>query len=195
MSGSTHELRTPTGTVIHPTAIVEDGCIVGSGTRVWHHTHVRAGSTIGADCTLGFSVFVDTGVTIGDRCKIQNHASVYQGVTLEDDVFVGPAAVFTNDLYPRANPDDWDVVPTVVRTGASIGANATIVCGVDVGEWALVAAGAVVTSDVPPHGLVTGNPARLQSWICVCARRLAAAGSPVPNTCPHCGRPTEGVGS
>lgn len=178
---------------VHPSAVVEDGAVIGSGTRIWHNSHVREGSLIGADCTVGFSVFVDAGVRIGDRCKIQNHVSVYQGVELEDEVFVGPAAMFSNDLYPRACPDDWEVSPTVVRTGASIGTNATIVCGVEIGAWSLVAAGAVVTGDVPAHGLVVGNPARLHSWVCRCARRLARADAPLPAHCPHCGRSTEGM--
>ena len=148
---------------IHPTAIVEDDAVVGSGTRIWHRSHVRAGSRIGADCTIGFAVYVDTGVTIGDRCKIQNHVSVYRGVVLEDDVFVGPSATFTNDLHPRAGTSDWRVVPTRVRRGGSIGANATIVCGVTLGEYAFIGAGAVVLRDVAPSTTVVGNPARVIS--------------------------------
>ena len=115
---------------IHASAIVEDGATVGTGTRIWHRGHVREGSRIGRDCTLGFAVYVDTEVVVGDGCKIQNHVSIYRGVVLADDVFVGPSVAFTNDLYPRAGTAEWQVVPTHVDRGASIGANATIVCGV-----------------------------------------------------------------
>ena len=174
--------------MVHATAIVEEGASVGAGTRVWHRSHIRAGSRIGAGCTIGFSVYIDDGAVVGDRCKIQNHVSVYRGVTLEDDVFVGPSVTFTNDRYPRADSPDWEIVPTVIRQGASLGANATIVCGIEVGTWAMAAAGAVVTSDVPPHGLVAGCPARLVGWVCACGRPLAALGEPIPPRCAHCGR-------
>jgi len=162
--------------------------MVGRGTRIWHHSHVRSGSRIGADCTIGFAVYVDTSVVIGDRCKIQNHVSVYRGVILEDDVFVGPAVTFTNDRYPRATSSSWEIVPTTVRRGASLGANATIVCGVDVGAWSMIGAGALVTADVPAHGLVTGSPARLRGWVCACGRPLFRLGEAAPERCSHCGR-------
>jgi len=178
---------------IHPTAIVEAGAAVGEGTKVWHLSHIRSGSRIGDDCIIGFAVYVDTGVVIGDRCKIQNHVSVYQGVVLEDDVFVGPAAAFTNDRYPRANPTTWEIVATSVRRGASIGANATIVCGVELGAWSMVGAGALVTTDVPPHGLVTGAPARLRGWVCTCGRPLVRLGELPPERCSHCGRTSAGM--
>ncbi|HEX6231028.1 MAG TPA: DapH/DapD/GlmU-related protein [Actinomycetota bacterium] len=178
---------------IHPTALVEEGAGVGRGTRIWHRSHVRAGSRIGADSTIGFAVYVDTGVVIGDRCKVQNHVSLYRGVVLEDDVFVGPSATFTNDLYPRADASTWDVVPTYVGAGASIGANATIVCGVRIGARAMVGAGAVVTADVPEHGLVAGSPARLRGWVCVCGRPLARLGEAPPERCPRCGWATDGL--
>jgi acetyltransferase-like isoleucine patch superfamily enzyme len=139
---------------------------------VWHHAHVRDGAVIGADCTLGSYVYIDVGARVGDRVKIQNNVSVYQGVTLEDEVFVGPSAVFTNDRHPRA-VGPWEVVPTLVRHGASIGANATVVCGVEVGEWAMVGAGAVVTRSVGDHELVVGNPARRVGWACACGRVAA----------------------
>jgi UDP-2-acetamido-3-amino-2,3-dideoxy-glucuronate N-acetyltransferase len=171
---------------IHPTAVVEAGACVGDGTRIWHRSHVRDGARIGAACTIGFCVYVDTGAVIGDRCKIQNHVSVYRGVVLDDDVFVGPAATFTNDRYPRAASSVWEVVPTRVRRGASIGAHATIVCGVELGAWSMVAAGAVVTHDVPDHGLVMGTPARLRAWVCACGLPLAAAGDRRPDRCPRC---------
>lgn len=150
---------------MHPTAIVEDGASIGADARVWHYVHVRAGARVGRDCILGKGVYVDTGAVVGNRCKVQNHVSVYAGVTLEDEVFVGPNATFTNDLHPRATATDWEIVPTLVRRGASIGANATIVCGNTIGEFAMVAAGAVVTRDVEDHELVAGNPAQRIGWV------------------------------
>jgi UDP-2-acetamido-3-amino-2,3-dideoxy-glucuronate N-acetyltransferase len=185
-----HQLTWPRAE-IHPTALVEAGAVVGAGTRVWHRSHIRSGARIGADCTIGFSVYVDQGAVIGDRCKIQNHVSVYCGVVLEDDVFVGPAATFTNDRYPRASSGNWEVVATQVRRGASIGAHATIVCGVEVGAWSMVAAGAVVTGDVPPHALVVGTPARVRGWVCRCGHPLAAPGDDLPERCGHCGLTTD----
>lgn len=146
---------------IHPSAEVSAQAQIGPRTKIWHQAQVREGAVIGSDCILGKDVYIDQGVQIGDRVKIQNSVSVYRGVTIEDDVFVGPQASFTNDLYPRADNAAWQVVPTQIRRGASIGANATIVCGVTVGERAMVGAGAVVTRDVPPDTLVVGNPARV----------------------------------
>lgn len=157
-------------TTIHPTATVEDGAVIGDATSIWHHAHVRAGASIGRSCNLGKNVYVDAGAVIGDGVKIQNNVSVYVGVTIEDEVFVGPSAVFTNDRFPRAFVDDFEVVPTLVRRGASIGANATIVCGTTVGSHATVAAGSVVTRDVLDHQLVMGNPARAAGWVCRCGR-------------------------
>lgn len=150
---------------VHPTAEVEQGAQIGPGTRVWHLTHIRCTARIGSGVTIGRNVYVDAGVTIGNLVKVQNNVSVYVGVTLEDEVFVGPSAVFTNDLRPRAQNPDWGVTPTVVRRGASIGANATIVCGTEIGAYAMVAAGSVVTRDVAPHQLVAGNPARHRGWV------------------------------
>jgi len=170
--------------LIHPTAVVEDGAEVGVGTRVWHFAHVRSGARIGERCVLGKSVFVDSGAVIGAGCRIQNFVSVYSGVTLEDDVFVGPSAVFTNDRYPRATGGKWELVPTLVRAGASIGANATVLCGLTIGELAVVGAGAVVTADVEPHRLVVGNPANPVGWVCRCGRVVPGG----PRTaCPACG--------
>ena len=169
---------------IHPTAVVEDGAEIGTGTRVWHFAHVRAGARIGERCVLGKSVFVDAGAVVGSGCRIQNFVSIYAGVTLEDDVFVGPSAVFTNDRYPRAGNDDWHPLPTLVRRGASIGANATLVCGITVGEWAMVGAGAVLTQDVEPHRLVVGNPAKAVGWVCRCGRKVPEGPGGV---CPVCG--------
>jgi dTDP-4-amino-4,6-dideoxygalactose transaminase/acetyltransferase-like isoleucine patch superfamily enzyme len=183
--------RTP-GTV-HGTAVVEEGAGIGEGTRVWHHAHVRSGAVLGRDCVLGKNVFVDAGAVVGDRCKIQNNVSVYTGVTLGSDVFVGPSAVFTNDLRPRASAEDWTVTPTVVRDGASIGANATVVCGTVLGEHCMVAAGSVVTRDVRPHQLVAGNPARPLGWVCTCGEVVGRdAEPPADLRCPRhrdAGRP------
>ena len=155
---------------IHPSAIVEDGASIGAATSVWHHCHVRAGAVVGSSCTLGKNVFVDAAAVVGSRVKIQNNVSVYSGVTIEDEVFVGPSAVFTNDMFPRATSTSWEITATTVRKGASIGANATIVCGNDIGEFATVAAGSVVTKPVAAHQLVAGNPARHLGWMCECGR-------------------------
>ncbi|MGB0112657.1 MAG: acyltransferase [Ilumatobacteraceae bacterium] len=152
----------------HETSIVESDAEIGGGTAIWHHAHVRSGARIGADCVLGKNVFVDGGAVIGDRVKIQNNVSVYSGVTIGNDVFVGPSAVFTNDLVPRAFNTDWTITSTRVSDGASIGANATIVCGTTIGEYAMVAAGATVTHDVASHQLVAGMPARHRGWVCTC---------------------------
>ena len=160
---------------VHPSAVVEPDAVVGEGTKIWHHSHIRSGSMIGADCTLGKNVFVDEGVHIGDRVKIQNNVSVYRGVELADEVFVGPSAVFTNDLRPRALNADWQMHSTMIRRGASIGANATIVCGIEVGEHGMVGAGAVVTTSVLPHQLVIGNPGRHHGWACACGEVVSRA--------------------
>lgn len=150
---------------IHETALVEDGASVGSGTKIWMNAQVRTGATIGEGSNIGKNVFVDAGVSVGARVKIQNNVSVYAGVTIEDEVFVGPSAVFTNDLYPRATNEDWQITPTLVRHGSSIGANATIVCGNTIGRYAMVGSGSVVTRDVRDHELVVGNPARFHAWV------------------------------
>jgi UDP-2-acetamido-3-amino-2,3-dideoxy-glucuronate N-acetyltransferase len=155
---------------VNELAIAEPGAVIGDGTSVWRHSHVRSGATIGEDTLLGKNVYVDEGAVIGNRVTIQNNVSVYVGVTLEDDVFVGPSAVFTNDLYPRSRNREWTLVETRVRTGASVCANATVVCGVEIGEWSVVAAGAVVTKDVAPFEIVAGNPARRMGWACRCGR-------------------------
>jgi UDP-2-acetamido-3-amino-2,3-dideoxy-glucuronate N-acetyltransferase len=165
------------GAIIHPSATIEDDVAIGSGTRVWHQAQIRCGARIGQDCTIGKDVYIDAGVRIGNRVKIQNGVSVYHGVTLEDDTFVGPHASFTNDEMPRAFSEDWRVTPTVVRLGASIGANATIVCGVILGPFSMVAAGSTVTTDVMPHGLVIGSPARHVAYICRRGHRMRATTS------------------
>jgi predicted dehydrogenase/acetyltransferase-like isoleucine patch superfamily enzyme len=177
------------GTTIHETAIVDEGCEIGEGTRIWHFSHVLRGSRIGANCTLGQNVVVGPDVSIGDNCKIQNNVSVYAGVTLEDGVFCGPSCVFTNVVNPRAEIERKDEFrPTPVGRGATIGANATVVCGHAIGAYALVAAGAVVTSDVAPHALVAGVPARRIGWVSHSGQRLG------PDlVCPETGRRYEEV--
>jgi UDP-2-acetamido-3-amino-2,3-dideoxy-glucuronate N-acetyltransferase len=154
-----------TAAFVHPSADVEEGARVGDGTKIWHLAHVRSTARIGAGCVVGRNVYVDADVVVGDLVKIQNNVSVYKGVTIEDEVFVGPCAVFTNDLRPRAQNPSWEITPTLVRRGASIGANATIVCGVEIGPYAMIAAGSVVTKDVAPYQLVAGNPARPRGWV------------------------------
>ena len=145
---------------LHPTAIVSDDAKIGEGTKVWVNAQVREQTNIGRNCTLSKDVYIDKSVCIGDNCKIQNSVSIYQGVTLEDDVFVGPNASFNNDKVPRAFNTDWKITPTIIKKGASIGTNATIICGIVIGEYAMVAAGSVVTKDILPYTLVAGNPAR-----------------------------------
>jgi acetyltransferase-like isoleucine patch superfamily enzyme len=180
---------------VHESAIVEPDVVIGAGTAIWHHSHVRSGATIGENCVLGKNVFVDAGVVIGRGVKIQNNVSVYRGVHLADEVFVGPSAVFTNDRFPRASSFEWEVVDTWVRRGASIGANATLVCGVEVGEWGTVAAGSVVTHHVAPHELVVGNPARRLGWVCRCGLVLArTTGELAAMTCTACGEHFGGSG-
>lgn len=155
----------------HDSAFVDEGAVVGESTRIWHFCHVMPKARIGRGCTLGQNVFVANNVQIGDFVKIQNNVSIYEGVTLEDYVFCGPSMVFTNVKTPRAaypRNTTADFLPTRVRHGASIGANATIVCGVTVGRWAFVAAGAVVTGDVPAYALMVGVPARQVGWVCQC---------------------------
>lgn len=164
-AGTVDDSPRASSTYVHPSAEVEQGATIGADTKVWHIAHVRSSARIGSGCTIGRNVYVDADVVIGDRVKIQNNVSVYRGVAIEDEVFVGPSVVFTNDRYPRAVSPDWTVTPTRVGRGASIGANATIVCGVTIGHHAMVAAGAVVTRDVQPEQLVAGNPARPLGWV------------------------------
>jgi UDP-2-acetamido-3-amino-2,3-dideoxy-glucuronate N-acetyltransferase len=176
-------------TTIHPSAIVDDGAVLGDGCRVWHFVHISAGARIGAGCSFGQNVYVGNDVRIGDNVKIQNNVSVYDAVTLEDDVFCGPSMVFTNVYNPRsavARKDEYR--PTLVRRGATLGANSTIVCGVTVGRHAFVGAGAVVNRDVPDFALMVGVPARQVGWMSRFGERLAlplhGAGEAV---CPHTG--------
>jgi UDP-2-acetamido-3-amino-2,3-dideoxy-glucuronate N-acetyltransferase len=179
---------------IHPSAEVETGAVIGEGSKIWHLCHIRRDAHIGSECVIGRGVFVDAGVQIGNRVKIQNYVSVFHGVTIEDGVFVGPHVCFTNDLFPRAvnsdmtlkAADDWVLGETRVRAGAALGANSTIVCGITIGQWAMVGSGSVVTKDVPDYALVVGNPARQIGWVCPCGRRkdtLEAA-----QNCGNCGK-------
>lgn len=161
----------------HPSAVIDPGANIGSGTKIWHFCHVMPSARIGRDCSLGQNVFVAGAAVVGDRCRIQNNVSLYDGVELEDEVFVGPSVVFTNVIAPRA----FAPVPrnqylrTRVGRGATIGANATILCGVALGAYAFVGAGAVVTRDVPAYALIAGVPGRLQGWVCRCGVRLPGA--------------------
>jgi UDP-2-acetamido-3-amino-2,3-dideoxy-glucuronate N-acetyltransferase len=170
---------------IHPSAIVDEGAQLGDGTRVWHWVHVCAGAKLGKDCVLGQNVFVGNDVVIGNNVRIQNNVSVYDAVTLEDDVFCGPSMVFTNVYNPRSHVSrKSDYRRTLVRRGASIGANATVVCGYTVGQYAFIGAGSVVTSDVADHALMVGVPARRIGWMCQCGERLPAGEGLVQ--CPTC---------
>ncbi len=151
---------------IHPTAIVDAGCQIGDGTRVWHFCHLMPNSVVGENCILGQNVFVADGVRLGDGVKVQNNVSIYNGVECEDEVFLGPSMVFTNVLNPRSFIErKTEFKKTLVRKGATIGANATVVCGHTIGRYALVGAGSVVTCDVPDYALVVGNPARINGWV------------------------------
>ena len=166
---------------IHPTADVSPEAHIGAGTRIWNQVHVREHAYIGETCNIGKGVYIDAHVHIGSCVKIQNHVSIFEGVTLEDGVFVGPHVCFTNDLLPRAitpdgkpkGVDEWEITLTLVKYGASIGASSVILCGVTIGEFALIGAGSVVTRDVPPHALIFGNPARQHGYVCRCAHRLS----------------------
>ena len=170
---------------IHPTSIVDDDVQIGEGTKIWHFSHIQSGAKIGDHCSLGQNVNVSNNVVIGNGCKLQNNVSVYEGVELEDDVFCGPSCVFTNDLTPRAKYPKGRAgyKRTLIKRGASIGANATVVCGHTVGEWAMIAAGAVVTSNVPNHALMMGIPARVKGWVCECGEILSDN-----YVCAKCGR-------
>ena len=157
---------------IHPTAEVSEAAKIKEGTKIWNGAQVRENSSIGENCIISKNVYIDEGVSIGNGVKIQNNVNVYNGVTVEDDVFLGPSMTFTNDMYPRARSESWKVIHTLVQRGASIGANATIVCGVVIGEYATIGSGSVVTKDVPSRALVVGNPARQIGWVCECGFKL-----------------------
>jgi UDP-2-acetamido-3-amino-2,3-dideoxy-glucuronate N-acetyltransferase len=177
------------GYFAHESACIDEGCVIGDGTKIWHFCHVMGGARIGRHCHLGQNVFVSADVVIGDNAKIQNNVSLYTGVTLEDDVFCGPSAVFTNVVTPRSHVSRrHEFLPTLVRRGATLGANCTIVCGHTIGRYAFIGAGAVVTTDVPDHALVLGSPARIAGWMCECGVRLTgAAALPAHAACGACG--------
>lgn len=158
---------------IHPSSIIDPGAIIGEGTKIWHFCHIMPKAIIGSNCNIGQNVFIGDGVVIGDNVKIQNNVSLYTGVIIENDVFLGPSCVFTNVINPRSEVNrKMDYKQTIVRKGASIGANATIVCGNELGEYSFVGAGAVVTKDMLPYALVVGNPAKQVGWISECGNRL-----------------------
>ena len=170
---------------VHESSYIDENVSIGSGTKIWHFCHVQKGASVGSNCSLGQNVNVSNNVTIGNDCKIQNNVSIYEGVTLEDGVFCGPSCVFTNDLTPRARfpKGAAGYKKTVVKHDATIGANATIVCGHTIGEHATIAAGAVVTKDVPPYALMAGVPARRVGWVCECGQVLEEN-----LFCPDCGK-------
>jgi len=172
---------------LHESSYVDEGAAIGAGTKIWHFSHVMGGAVIGRDCSLGQNVNVGAAARIGDRVKIQNNVSVYDRVVIEDDAFCGPSMVFTNVFNPRsevARKDEYR--PTLVRKGATIGANATVVCGNEIGSYAFIGAGAVVTGDIPDFALAYGNPARVRGWICRCGIKLELAGKKT-TVCPACG--------
>ena len=176
----------PKPVFVHPTAIVDEGAQVGEGTKIWHWVHVSSGARIGANCALGQNVFVSGRAVIGSNVRLQNNVSVYDDVTLEDDVFCGPSMVFTNVINPRAHvPRKDEYLATLVRRGASIGANATVVCGHTVGRYAFIGAGAVVAADVPDYALMVGVPARRIGWVCQCGVRLPGGAGHA--ACASCG--------
>jgi UDP-2-acetamido-3-amino-2,3-dideoxy-glucuronate N-acetyltransferase len=173
----------------HESSYVDQGCEIGPGTKIWHFSHVMSGARIGRNCNIGQNVVVSPAVVIGDNVKIQNNVSVYTGVVLEDDVFCGPSMVFTNVINPRGHVSRRDEYqPTLVKRGATLGANSTVVCGHTIGRYAFIGAGAVVTRDVPDYALVIGNPARRAGWICACGVKLASGPSvPASVQCGVCG--------
>jgi UDP-2-acetamido-3-amino-2,3-dideoxy-glucuronate N-acetyltransferase len=169
-------------TYIHPTAEVHAAAEIGEGVLIWNWSKVRERARVGAATNIGQNVYIDLDTQVGARCKLQNGVSVFNGVTLGDDVFVGPNATFTNDLLPRAHMRFWEVIPTVVEDGASIGASATIVCGIRLGRHCMIGAGTVVTRDVPPYALVVGSPARVIDYVTISGRRMGwKPGEPVPD--------------
>ena len=174
---------------VHESSCIDDDVEIGEGTKIWHFCHIQRGARIGEHCSLGQNVKVSNHVKVGNGCKIQNNVSLYEGVELENDVFCGPSCVFTNDLTPRAKYPKGSAgyKKTLVKEGASIGANATVVCGHTVGKWALIGAGAVVASNVPDHVLMLGVPARQEGWVCECGQKLRQNGVTYFH-CPDCGR-------
>lgn len=175
------------GYQVHPSAVIDDGARIGKGTKIWHFVHIMPGAQIGEDCVVGQGCFIGN-VRIGDGVRIQNNVSVYDGVTLEDYVFAGPSCVFTNVMNPRAEVERKDeFMPTLVKRGATIGANATIVCGVTIGEYAFIGAGAVVRTDIARHAVMVGVPARQIGWRCVCGEQVTEQAS-ITLVCESCDR-------
>ena len=174
---------------VHESSCIDDDVEIGDGTKIWHFCHIQRGARIGKRCSLGQNVNVSNHVRIGDGCKIQNNVSLYEGVELENDVFCGPSCVFTNDLTPRAKYPKGSAgyKRTLVKEGASVGANATVVCGHTVGKWALIGAGAVIASNVPGHALMLGVPAKQCGWVCECGQKLCPD-HVAQFRCPDCGR-------
>lgn len=181
----------PSGALVHESSYVDEGARIGKGTRIWHFCHIMSGAEIGEQCSLGQNVVVMPGVILGRNVKVQNNVSVYEGVHCEDDVFLGPSAVFTNVVNPRSHVSRKNEYrPTLVKRGATVGANATIVCGHELGEYSFVAAGAVVTRNVPAYALVAGVPARVTGWMCACGERLPLGATPNADArvrCASCG--------
>lgn len=176
---------------VHESSYVDEPCEIGEGTKIWHFSHVMKNSKIGRHCNIGQNVVISPDVTLGDNVKLQNNVSVYTGVELEDDVFCGPSMVFTNVVNPRSHVSRKDEYrKTLVKKGASIGANATVVCGHTIGRFAFIGAGAVVTKDVPDHALIIGNPGRLAGWMCECGIKLGFSGDAEEQncTCAACGK-------
>ena len=171
---------------IHPTAEVSDAAVIGDGTKIWNQAQVRNDAEIGENGIISKNVYIDEHVKLGNRVKVQNNVNVYHGVTVEDDVFLGPSMTFTNDMFPRAFNADWQISDTLVKKGASIGANSTVRCGITINEYAMVGCGSTVTKDVPAYALVVGNPARRIAWVCKCGQKLDDN-----LKCPCCGRQYE----
>jgi len=171
---------------VHPTAVVDEGAVIGKGTKIWHFCHVLPGAVIGERCNIGQNCVIMPGTKLGNNCKLQNNVSIYEGVELEDDVFCGPSMVFTNVLFPRSHVNRrGEYTRTLCKQGTTIGANATIVCGVTLGRYSFVGAGTVVTKSVKDHALVVGNPALWVGWVCACGERLRLREG--RGTCARCG--------
>lgn len=197
INGPKEETKSPqaSNVLIHPTATVDDGAKIGSGTHVWHYCHIMPEARIGQNCSIGQNVFVGKGVTIGNNVKLQNNVSVFEGVTLEDGVFCGPSMVFTNVINPRSEIERKnEFLPTLARRGATFGANCTIMCGTTIGQYAFIGAGAVVLKDVPDFALVVGNPGRIVGWMCLCGNRIDVAREDGPGKCRACHRTYEKTG-
>ncbi len=176
---------------VHESSYIDEGAIIGNGTKIWHFSHIMNGAVIGNDCSIGQSCTVESRAVLGDRVKLQNNISVYGLVNIEDDVFLGPSMVFTNDLNPRAAfPKKGEWIPTLVKKGASIGANATIICGIEIGMWSFVGAGSVVTKDVPDYAIVAGNPATIRGYMCQCGKKMEGImpGNDIKQFTCKCGR-------